>query len=891
MKHLNFGSLCRLMATIATALTALGGLAAVDAASAAIATPAVTDFPVTSSNFDGLGQGFAGPSGPFAVTSVPPDPVGAVGPNHYVQAVNDAFAVFDKTGNTVFGPAALGTLWAGSGDGCSAPGGSPSVQYDSMADRWVIVHVVVGASQSVECVAVSITSDPAGPYAPYAFTYPNELVDSPRLAIWPDGYYVTFNVFKLSPVVLNGSRVCAYDRAKMILGAPATQQCFDTSSSFTGLLAADLDGTRLPLAGAPERVVGLGATNTTLAAWKVHLDWLTPTNSVVSGPTTLTVDRYDRPCPTGPCVPQNGGGSLDAVGDRLMNRLAYRNFADGHQALVASHAVAVGTSVGERWYELRPDANNDLSVFQQGTYALDSTFRWMGSVAQDQAGNIALAFSTSSATSTPAVRATARLADDPPGLMPQGEATIIAGAGAQGATVSRWGDASQLEIDPVDDCTFWYTNEYIPANGIFNWRTRIAAFKMPGCGVVRDFSLSTPPALSLGIVGVGNAVVDTAVVRGGSEPIALSVTGLPAGATASFTPASVPSGSSSTLTVSAGTAAPGTYTVTITGTGSSASHSTTVSLTVLPPPDFALAISPPIQALALGSSGTYSVATSSLHGSTQAVTLSVSALPAGVTATFDPSTIVAGGHSVLTISTTATATETAANFTVTGTSGAVSRTAPATITLFGRSLPNGIPIVDLSGRIGSRQNFVVDVPPGSATLTVQLSGGIGDADLYVRAGAQPTLTTFTCRPFRDGNNETCTINAPAAGPYFIMVNAFNGYFGATLTASFTGAVGQQLDSGVAMSGLSGAAGSERIFSIVVPPGRSRVTVTMAGGSGDADLYLRTGAVPTAVLFSCRPFLSGNNETCAINSPASGGYFVMIRGFTAYAGVSLTATVT
>src|SRR5438552_11245222 len=267
-----------------------------------------------------------------------------------------------------------------------------------------------------------------------------------------------------------------------------------------------------------------------------------------------------------------------------MYRLAYRHFGD-HEALVVNHSVTAGSSTGVRWYELRPSGGN-LTVFQQGTYAPDASYRWMGSIAMDQAGDIGLGFSVSSSSLKPQIHYTGRLATDPAGQMSQGEGTIINGAGAQtGRGLSRWGDYTSMGIDPADGCTFWYANEYIPANGSFNWSTRIGTFKLPGCGsVTNDFSLSaSPSSVSATQNGSATSTMATAVISGSAQTVSLSASGLPSGATASFSPAAVTAGGSSTLTLGAGTAAPGTYTVTVTGTGTSATHSTTVSLTITAP--------------------------------------------------------------------------------------------------------------------------------------------------------------------------------------------------------------------------------------------------------------------------------------------------------------------
>jgi hypothetical protein len=265
-----------------------------------------------------------------------------------------------------------------------------------------------------------------------------------------------------------------------------------------------------------------------------------------------------------------------------MFRLAYRNFSD-HEAVVVNHSVTAGSGVGVRWYEIRSTSGTP-ALFQSGTYAPNTDFRWMGSIAMDQSGNMGLGFSLSSASFHPAVRYTGRLVTDAAGTMSQGEGSILDGPGSQtGSSLSRWGDYSAIAVDPSDDCTFWYTNEYIPSNGAFNWRTRIGSFKFASCGgtVTNDFSISASPAsLTLAQGAQGTSTISTAVTSGSAETINLSLSGAPAGATASLSPTSITAGGSSTLTVNAGTAAAGTYTLTVTGTAASATHGTSVSLTV-----------------------------------------------------------------------------------------------------------------------------------------------------------------------------------------------------------------------------------------------------------------------------------------------------------------------
>jgi len=413
----------------------------------------------------------------------PPDTNGDVGPNHYVQIVNTGYRVYNKSGASVFGPVSINTLWSGFGGGCQTNNnGDPTVVYDSINDRWVIAQFSVSTTPYLECVAVSTSGDPTGSFNRYAFNYGTvDFNDYPKMGVWPDAYYTTYNIFA-NGASFTGAEVCALDRAKMLNGQAATQQCFKTSNLYGGLLPSDLDGPTLPPAGSPNYVLGLGLSNNDLAFWKFHVDWTTPANTTFTGPSVITVAAYTALCNGArTCVPQSGTTQqLDGLSDRLMNRLAYRNFGD-HESLLVNHSVVAAGGGGVRWYEIRSPGTTP-TVFQQGTYAPDASYRWMGSVAMDQSGDIGLGFSVSSSTLHPEIHYTGRLVGDPAGTMPQGEATIIAGAGSQTGGLTRWGDYSDITVDPSDGCTFWYTTEYIPSNGSFNWHTRVGTFKFPSCG-------------------------------------------------------------------------------------------------------------------------------------------------------------------------------------------------------------------------------------------------------------------------------------------------------------------------------------------------------------------------------------------------------------------------
>ncbi|HYL35905.1 MAG TPA: hypothetical protein VEV17_08345, partial [Bryobacteraceae bacterium] len=444
---------------------------------------------VSSTNgltFAGVGYGDYG----FFPNAAPPDTEGTVGATQYVQWVNESFAVFDKTSGAILPgfPKPGNTLWSGFGGGCETNNdGDPIVQYDKLANRWIFTQFSVSTLPYTQCVAVSTTSDATGSYNRYAFSYGDiQFPDYPKLAVWPDAYYISFNIFN-NGSSFAGAKVCAYDRASMLNGAAATQQCFQLSTSFGGLLPSDLDGpANPPPAGSPNFFLAFGSNS--LDLWKFHVDWVNTANTTLTGPTGIGVAAFSPACGGGTCIPQSGTSEkLDSLGDRLMYRLAYRHFPDGHEALVVNHSVTTGSgNVGVRWYELRNPAGGTMAsgtpvVYQQGTFAPDSNYRWMGSVAMDQSGNIALGYSVSSSAMNPAIRFTGRAPTDTLGTM-QAENVILNGTGSQLQNLSRWGDYSAMTVDPVDDCTFWYTNEYLKSSGTFNWSTWIASFKLTGCG-------------------------------------------------------------------------------------------------------------------------------------------------------------------------------------------------------------------------------------------------------------------------------------------------------------------------------------------------------------------------------------------------------------------------
>lgn len=623
-----------------------GSVATTSGSSAAVGAQAA---PTTGTSFDSIGKGYS----TFSVNSAPPDTNSAVGPTQIVTIVNSGFTVQSKTGSILYGPSATNTVFSGFGGACEGTNdGDGVVRYDRLADRWVITqfaNVFTSSGPYYECVAVSKTADATGAYYRYAFQFAN-FPDYPKVSVWPDAYYVTYNMFSAAGFWLYAT-ACAMDRSNMLLGNAATQVCYNTSSSYGALLAGDVDSATAPPTGAPNPLIALGVSNNDLAAWKFKPNFTTPSSSTFTGPTTLTISSYSMACGGGNCVPQSGTtNTLDALGDRLMNRYAYRNFGD-HQSLVVSHSVNVGSTVGARWYEIRLDGSNNPSIYQQGTFTPDSTYRFMPSIAMDKAGNIALGYSTSSSTSFPSIAVTGRLDGETLGTMTQGETIVQAGGGSQTGSLHRWGDYATMNIDPSDDCTFWFSTEYLKASGSFNWSTRVSSFTLPNCltPATDGFTMSATPSSGAVLpTQTASTTIGTVTTIGSGQTVALTATGLPTGATATFTPSSIATGSSSTLDITTGANTPGgTYTITITGTGGVTTSSTTYSLTVS---SFGVTLSPTSGAVTQGSGSVASTVSVTKTGNAQSVTLSALGVPAGVTATFGSNTVNSGASTTLTLS-------------------------------------------------------------------------------------------------------------------------------------------------------------------------------------------------------------------------------------------------
>ncbi len=390
---------------------------------------------VPGQNFLGIGTGLNG----FVDQSAVPDTNGAVGTTQFVEWINYSFAVFNKAdGSLAYGPATGNTLWQALGGPCYNHNNlDPIVQFDKQAERWVMMMPEFVAPFYL-CVAVSKTSDAVtGGWNLYQFAVPAKLdPDYSKLGVWPDGYYVTYNQY--NSVGFVGPAACALDRNSMLKGNAATMQCFtNIGLSYGSLLPGDLDGNIPPPTASPNYFLNFDANGQFLDLWQFHVDWTTPANSTFTGPTNIPVASFTPAC-AGACIPQAGTKQLlNGLGDRVMYRLAYRHFAD-HESLLVNHTVNTGTgsnNTGVRWYELQKTTGT-FGVYQQGTYAPDSSYRWMGSIAMDKLGDIALGYSVSSSTLSPSIRFTGRVPGDALGQM-ESEIDLLS---AQSVRCARFAD-------------------------------------------------------------------------------------------------------------------------------------------------------------------------------------------------------------------------------------------------------------------------------------------------------------------------------------------------------------------------------------------------------------------------------------------------------------------
>ncbi|MBC7900873.1 MAG: hypothetical protein H7070_12570, partial [Saprospiraceae bacterium] len=480
--------------------------------------------PIAGATFEGPGTGLPG----FSMTGAPPDSTMAVGPNHIVGWVNSQYAVFNKAGGVVLGPVNGNTLFTGVGGVCETTNrGDPILQYDRLADRWILSQFAFTASNAApwfQCIAVSTTGNPAGTYVRYTVDFSAVgFNDYGKLGIWNDAYYIAYNVFNAAGAN-TGAALCASDRTKMLAGDPSATTLCAPNAFYAGgaaFLPADLDGPTLPSDTTRGGVFMRLRTGFPrgLRIMRLKPDFTAGTVTLTNGFGGATGTFIDLPVTTtlpcndtgGTCVAQPGTvNTLDTLGTRLMYRLAYRN-RGGVESLVVTHSAdpdGAGTrSSAMRWYEVRNPLGNPGSaitapfIYQGSLYDPGATGdRWMGSVAMDKSGNILAGYSMANAPGLikPSIAVAGRSQCDTLNTL-QAENIAHTGTGSQTGTLTRWGDYSTMQVDPADDTTFWYITQYLAADGTFNWRTRIVSYRFPTTNAVTDGDFSNAANWSNGL--------------------------------------------------------------------------------------------------------------------------------------------------------------------------------------------------------------------------------------------------------------------------------------------------------------------------------------------------------------------------------------------------------
>jgi hypothetical protein len=855
---------------------------------------------VTDGSINIEGNGFSGVN--------PSDTTGTVGKNHYIQSINGSngsiFSIYDKaTGNKISGPTAMSNLGV---DKCKSAAGDPIVFYDEAAERYIMTEFSNEAGRSL-CVYVSKTDNPvSGGWHAYEFQAP-EFPDYPKFGRWGDSYFVGTNENA-------GPGIYALERSKMLAGQTARMQR-KTAPKLAGLgfqmlLPVDVDTVAGPDANAPglflrqndDELNNKGSNNANqdyLELWTFDPDYNNSANSKLVGPIKIAMSEFDSNVCTSAtssdgfgCLTQKGVSTkLDPVREVVMYRSQYRKFAT-HESIVGNFVHDAGSDrAGLRWFELRKVGTGSWGLHQEGTYApSDTDNRFMGSAAMDASGNIALAYHVAGPNTYPGISMTGRLATDANGTMTQTEKVLV--AGTSHIASDRNGDYSHLSLDPVDGCTFWMTSDYGKTNG--QWSTRIASFKFAECG-----GATTTPAFTLEATNLTQQVcantsitpiaISTAATGGFNKSINLSYTNLPNGITGSFSSNPVAAGSSSNANVAVGNVNDGTYNFKINGAASGAStKDLSVALTVTSKPG-SVALSAP----ASGATGSALRPTFSWVADSSTTNYVIEVATDNAFANKVATGTVANGTNYqpsadLTANTTYYWRVKTAN-SCGNTWSSTSSFTTANVTS-SNVLVKGVAKTGLSGASGSTQDFSIAIPAGATNLTFKTSGGTGDVDLHVQFGEKATTGKYQCRPYKGGNEETCTIATAQTGTYHVMIQGYESFSGVSITADYTPASSGGGNTGIDKSELSGSSGSKSYYKIDVPVNASKLTVEISGGTGDVDLYLRKGSKPTESNFTCRPYQEGNGEKCTQNNPIAGEWHIGLFGYEAYDGVRLRATV-
>lgn len=610
----------------------------------------------------------------------PPDGNIAAGPSHVIGVVNTAVKVWNKSGGLLLGPANLQSFFA-MNSGCPSDGfinadTDPSTDYDAAANRFVMEILSFNAftNGSRICIAVTQTGDPTGTWNIYAIPVQeaNQLLDFPHIAIGSDAIYVSGNEFNASQA-FTGAYIYALNKAALYAGQTASFKETPVTVTASGILADTVFPVRNVTA--PGVMYFVGADNGTTPASTVSIwKWA---NALGGGAITLqrgvTVDQYGQP----PAGIQPSGSNANTIETNDMRTLTAQMF---NGTVYSAHTIAcnpnnAGVVACVQWYQIG-NLDGAPSLVQQGMLGSPGEYRMYPALSVDNSGDMTLGFAHSSANVFAGIDYAGRTPADALGLLEAPEATLK--AGEVNMDGSRYGDYAGEVIDP-DGCTVWHLEEYAQSGQI--WGTWVGNVRFPSCGATPDFTIAaTPASQTVSAGGSASYTISLTAQNGYATSVNLSASGLPAGATAVFSQPSLTPTNSSSLSISTAASTPaGSYTVTVTGTDGTLTHTTSVTL-VVTAPDFTVSASPSLLSLSRGHNGTYTVTVASTNGFNAPVSLNVSGLPSGTTASFNPTSVTPAANGT-TSTLTITAGQLRGTFTLTikGTSGALTHSTTVTL--------------------------------------------------------------------------------------------------------------------------------------------------------------------------------------------------------------------
>ena len=818
------------------------------------------------------GVNFTGQIPPDENLSVGINTTGGTPQTQIVQTVNTSYEIFDASGTGVASGYLNGLFANLTSSMCSTVnGGDPIVLFDKLDGRWLISPLAYNSTFTDNhlCLAMSQTSDAGGVYDVYDISFGSNLPDYPKLAIWPDGIYFSANIYINNGATeqFTGAQACSFPRTYVTNPPPSGNITFACSSGtdagIYNILPADLEnppGTASLPSGHDYYLqyldnVGPGSGN------DLRLYQFDPATGSLNTVSDLTVNDFHDACGGGTCIPQEGTTQLlDSLGDRLMYRLSYRVY-DTYSQIVANHSVQINSSdnqTGVRWYRLRSDQGGPFYVDKESTFSPDvSTYRWMAGIAQNKHGDLGLGYSTSGLTSVPGISVTGLLNGTDSG-MELGQSMYNGSDQSYQGTYSRWGDYSSMSVDPTDDCSFWYTNEYVKPPVLsfdFLWNTVIGKFSVGDCSgsSSSSFSFSVNAPSSQTVIPGGGAsysiTVTPASGYNGMVNLSVDQNTCPSGATctlsttaANFSTSSTPV--NTTLTVNTGSSTPAqSYSVVVKGTDSSNSTLTGQTSVQLAVTDFSLASNPASQTVTAGTNAVYTITANALNGFTGTVNLSVgSTCPSGMTCAFGSASIAAGGSTSLTVSGTSGVTSSSTfTITITGTSSGLTHATTAGLTVNPPPPDFSIAATPPSQTVnaGTGTTYTVSITPSNGftgSVTLNVSGIPSGAT----AGFSPNPAT---------SSSTLTISTGSSTPsgtYTLTITCTSGSLSHTTTVGLT-------VNGTVNADFSLSASSATITVPVNSSSTDTIMVTPSGGfTGSVSLSLSGLPRRTSSSFTVNP---------------------------------------